>query len=393
MAGVLFSQTPAHALLFQGDWSSTLWNREDLSSQDGATQWQTFESLRLRASQGSLSAYIHPRVSRLADWETRLYQGYLDWRGAHVQLRLGRQFLPNDVGFWQMDGIRGSLSHRWLRAKIYGGSAMTPWGNSSSGIAGADVQWTRAPFARTRGNVVAIFRSDAVERLIVGGEFGTLGGSLLGVHMTERRPLQLQGRFNVDLLSQTLVSGYAYSSAGIKQARVYGEYRKETPLFPEDSIFTVFAIEPLEQLAVGTELRPMQKLTLHGRYARQLYDTDSLDRYRVGFRLAGLSSSLERIQDGRVEYWRVYSQLQWTANRLMLRLGHYYNNYRKAPSSNLETAYSYQAQFYYLLGRYLQLMLRVEDNVNPDFEYNVRVLGSLKWRFQTSLGSKREGTR
>ncbi|MDQ1317141.1 MAG: hypothetical protein QG588_792, partial [Candidatus Poribacteria bacterium] len=50
-------------------------------------------------------------------------------------------------------------------------------------------------------------------------------------------------------------------------------------------------------------------------------------------------------------------------------------------SLHTEDAYSFQLKASYLISHNLQILVRLEDNINPDYKYNVRGLGYLRMGF------------
>ena len=117
LAFLLCIQLTSYAISVNGNLTSAFWLREDKleNPKDAQRNLFIYEYLNLNA-QNIGSPKIAANLSGRAGWDKlnfnendsfRLYQGYLDWKlSDESSLRLGRQFLPNDVGFWQMDGIR-----------------------------------------------------------------------------------------------------------------------------------------------------------------------------------------------------------------------------------------------------------------------------------------------
>lgn len=127
--------------------------------------------------------------------------------------------------------------------------------------------------------------------------------------------LSLSGHGNIDLLAKEIINAYASVEVRVTpKGHVYADFREETPLFPADSIFSVFAVEPFRQVTVGIDQDFMNFLGVQSWYARQFFDSDPIDKYSVGFTIERqretlMALRLERLDDVDAHYWRVYSHL------------------------------------------------------------------------------------
>jgi hypothetical protein len=123
---------------------------------------------------------------------------------------------------------------------------------------------------------------------------------------------------------------------------------------------------------------------VHGRYAHQFFDLAEVDRYISGFSIRNQRETLlrfhvEHLNDGARKYWRTYASLnKLVTPRWQIGLVNYYNNYRFSAVTQSETAYSFQFNTDYRFHNNIRLLVRIEDNVNPDFQYNIRAYSSLR---------------
>ena len=134
-----FSAIPAHALEGRASLTTVAWARENRTppvGEDVETNLFLYEYFRLNmvnigGQQLALHTQGRVRWNRLGEeqWDGRFYQGYFDWKPTKsINFRAGRQFLPNDVGFWQMDGVRINLNFlESISPSIYGGVSVSPW--------------------------------------------------------------------------------------------------------------------------------------------------------------------------------------------------------------------------------------------------------------------------
>jgi hypothetical protein len=311
--------------------------------------------------------------------------------------------LPNDVGFWQMDGVRVNLNLlKTFTPSIYGGLSASPWNLSGDrdGVFGVEIGQRISGVFETKASFITLFDADNFDRAILGLRFDVPGGGVFDVHRNTRRRFDFFARGSADLLTQELISGNASMTfRPLTALQFHANYRHETPLFPADSIFSVFAVEPIKEVSAGVDTDITDWLGVYGRYAHQFYgsssahsfDVAAVNRYIAGFSLStagnfGLKSGqtslrvqLERLDDGARTYWRTYSALnRFVTQRWQVGVGHYYNSYQFSPIARVERAYSFQLSTTYLFHDNIRWLARIEDNINPDFKYNIRAYTSLR---------------
>ncbi|MEK7397058.1 MAG: hypothetical protein AAB116_08985, partial [Candidatus Poribacteria bacterium] len=164
-------------------------------------------------------------------------------------------------------------------------------------------------------------------------------------------------------------------------------YQQDEPLFPADSIFSVFNTETFRQLNASADYQILRLVVLRGDWTRQFFDSGPIDRYSAGIAVTSksepvLTIRLENLNDIDTNYWRVYSHIgKQFGRRLEIGLSNYYNNYRLTESLHNKNAYSFQLKTSYQLSRNLHVLFRVEDNINPDYKYNIRAIGYLRMGF------------
>ena len=364
--------------------------------EDVETDLFLYEYFRLNVvnvSGRQLALHAHGRVlwNRLATdrWDGRFYQGYLDWKPTKlINFRAGRQFLPNDVGFWQMDGVRINLNLlKWLSPSIYGGVTEPPWSlaRDRGGVLGVDVERRILTAFQTKVSFLTLFDEEAIDRAILGFRLDAPSTSIFDLHRDARKRFHLAARGSVDLLTQEVISGnVSIALRPLATTQISMGYRHETPLFPAESIFSVFDIEPIKELTIGLDTNLISWVGVHGRYAHQFFDLAEVDRYISGFSIRNQRETLlrfhvEHLNDGARKYWRTYASLnKLVTPRWQIGLVNYYNNYRFSAVTQSETAYSFQFNTDYRFHNNIRLLVRIEDNVNPDFQYNIRAYSSLR---------------
>jgi hypothetical protein len=411
---LLCSQLPSVAVSVNGNLATAFWTRENRleKPEDSETNLLLYEYLRFHATDlgtSKLGAHVSGRVgwdrfeSLGEKYTSRLYQGYLDWKLSRTSaLRLGRQFLPNDMGFWQMDGARFQLQSKGLVSPtLYAGMGVLPWtieGNDEV-ILGIELRSKRLWSVRSKISLLTIFDSDneedlailgikRVDKTILGVQFDTFGGGIHDLFETPHKRLNISGRGNIDLITKEIIDGYISSNVNVTRGvQLYLEYSHKVPLFPADSIFSVFAAEPFDQLTVSASYGLTSFLDLHARYARQFFDLEPIDQYGAGFSVKSqretlLALRLDHLVDIDRHYWRLYSRIgKRLTKRFEVTLNNYYSNYKLTRALDTEDAYTFQLKASYRLTRNMHALIRLEDNINPDYKYNIRALGYLRMRF------------
>jgi hypothetical protein len=409
LAFLLCIQLTSYAISINGNLTSAFWLREDKleNPKDAQRNLFIYEYLNLNA-QNIGSPKIAANLSGRAGWDKlngfdeknafRLYQGYLDWKlSDESSLRLGRQFLPNNVGFWQMDGVRLEMfKSSFASPTLYTGISALPWTieGDKEPILGVELGTPRFHSIKGKLNFLTLFGSDknnkinGLDKAILGIQIENFGESIIELLEPSHDRLTIYGKGSVDLLSQKIVNGYAFADVRItSKAQLSLGYQQEEPLFPADSIFSVFNTETFRQLNVGADYQVFKPINLEAQYTREFYDSGPVNKYNAGISITNqlepiLSIRLERLNDIDTHYWRVYSHIgKQFGRRLEIGISNYYNNYKLSKSLQNEEAYSFQLKTSYQLTRNLQASLRLEDNINPDYKYNIRALGYLRMGF------------
>lgn len=254
----------------------------------------------LRRAQGDAATTLQNIDGRQID----LLFGYLEGRnlGGWVDLRAGRQFEMSGLDFYAFDG-------GWLRVRtpahlaveafggfqvdgtaVFGyptfdldGTQNTPSDRAPNPMVGAafslaDVRWMDARFAYRRtwtpaslaGDLVA---PDGTRGLSTGvdQEFvsGTIALNLLGGKLMPTAAMRYNlGASALDNTSAALI----WAMTPIHTVRA--QYIRTIPIFDLDSIFNVFATEPIEDVRVVYEVRPTPDFTIYGRFQGRVFRAD-----------------------------------------------------------------------------------------------------------------------
>ncbi len=280
------------------------WERRE---EDG--QLQIVSSLRIRHDFGTFTRNATGDAARLVNRidgrQIDLLYGYLEGRnlGGAVDLRAGRQFEMSGLDFYAFDG-------GWIRVRTpahlafeaFGGFAVdasdifgfptfeqdgtddastdritTPMVGAA--FAMADVNFMDARFAYRRAWSPAAFGED------LANPDGSLGlpGAVDQEFVTATAALRLaKGR-----VSPSFAARYNLGTARLDDTSamlswtmtelhtVRAQYIRTIPSFDLDSIFNVFAIEPIEDVRVVYEVRPGPYWTVYGRFQGRIFRSDT----------------------------------------------------------------------------------------------------------------------
>lgn len=351
----------------------------------------------------SLSAYIYTRVKKdvandgKPDW--RAFSGYLNWSGpGDSSLRLGRQFLPNGLGFWQMDGVRAKFkSFKNISHSVYAGMSVAPWAieDERDGLAGLEIDLPEIWRLRGGVNVFANFDSDNFERVIIGGHLDSYDYSLAGL-----RKIIMYSKVNFDALAVELVQGSVTINLNLAEnLGIYTEYFHGKQLFPEESIFSVFAVDDKNEASVGLRYNIGESTLLGGRYGRSFSSSLPANTYEIGLHRSipyGTSFGVTVLGAEK-------SDAENRLNGVSLNVGHaitrkflgtisaYYNDYRLRETQQNNSLYSLQLDLSYRVTEQMSAHVRLEDNVDAGGDHGFRLLARVRLGF--SYGQPAAGAR
>jgi len=390
-----------------GSLTTMAWVRQDPVAREGEDLYSfLYEYVRLSMADigdDSLSAYIYTRVKKdvandgKPDW--RVFSGYLNWSGpGDSSLRLGRQFLPNGLGFWQMDGVRAKFkSFRNISHSIYAGLSVAPWAveDKRDGIAGLEIDLPEIWQLRGGVNVFTNFDSKNFERVIIGGRLDSYDYGFSSL-----RKIIMYSKVNFDVLASELVQGSVNINLNlVENLGIYTEYSHGKQLFPEESIFSVFAADDKNEASIGLRYDIAKSMSLGGRYGRSFSSSLPANTYEIGLHRSvphGTSFGITVLGAEK-------SDAENRLNGVSLNIGHaitrkfsamistYYNDYRLRESQQNNSPYSLQLDLSYRVIDQVSAHLRLEDNVDAGGDHRFRLLARVRLGF--SYGRPTAGAR
>jgi hypothetical protein len=397
--------SPLLGVSVNGSLTTMNWLRQEPVERDGEDLYSyLYEYIRVSVeniADDSLSAYIYTRVKKdiandgELDWRT--LSGYLNWAGPRdSSIRVGRQFLPNGLGFWQMDGIRVNFkSFRDISHSVYAGSSVAPWAveEDRDGLAGLAVDLPEIWRLRTGLSLFTNFDSRNFDRIIIGGHLDSYDYSLF-----ELRKFIMYSKVNFDIIARELVQGSATINLNpLEKLGIYAEYYHGKQLFPEESIFSVFATDHVNEASIGLRCNVIESVLLGGRYGRYFSSSLPSNTYEVGIyrsRSRGTSFGITVLRAEKPDTDSLNTGARVSlghpiTGKLSAKINAYYNDYRLRESEKQDKAYSLQLDLGYRIIDQVATYVRLEDNVDHDGDNSFRLLARVRLGFsygQPSIG-------
>jgi len=311
----------------------------------------------------------------------RLYYLFLDYHlTEELSLKLGRQFINFSAGSSLMDGL--TLDIRKIG----------PVGITFAG--GRDVKFSMDSEHSRLGNYFA-----GLDIHLVNIKSLQLGGSYVRKYDEwdlAREEFGMNFRYLYKYVSPYAEVKYDALSKAVDEATVgldifpssnlilKTEFYHAYPTFDSTSIYSVFAVDRYREYLFRAEYSLELPVTIYASYVRQTYeDNENADYYIAGARFYPLKSL--KI-DTSLDYRNGYGGNIWgfeidgdlnLNDKISLAAGAQYDSYKR-PDFSYED-YDY-AQRYWIGGRWLiskksSLIVRIEDNINENF--NHRPLGRI----------------
>ncbi|MEK6734899.1 MAG: hypothetical protein AABY27_07370, partial [Pseudomonadota bacterium] len=387
---VLFVCPAVFGVSTDGSLTTMLWTRQEPVKNNGKDFYNyLYEYTRTNITDiGSenFSGYLYARVKKdianngKLDWS--IFSGYLDWSGPHESsLRIGRQFISNSTDYLQMDGIRANFnSIKGFSHEIYAGSSVSSWTikENREGVAGIDFNFPQMKQIQSGLSLFTNFSSKNFNRLIIGGHLDNYNYGFF-------KP----GKFNIyskigyDVLSMKLTQGdVAVNLNPIEKLGLYADYYHEKQFVPEESIFSVFALDNSNRASIGLNYEPMESISLECQYERHFSSSFPSNTYEIGLYrsvIHGTDLGMTILSSGE-------SSIKSNRKGINLNIGHditdkltakisaYYNDYKLNEFQNSGKISSIQLDLGYRVVDKASVYLRLEDNIDSKNKSSFRLL-------------------
>lgn len=165
---------------------------------------------------------------------------------------------------------------------------------------------------------------------------------------------------------------------------VKGEFYHSYPIFDSTSIYSVFAVDKFREYLMMLEYSFDAPASVYFTYAKQTYDdSDNADRFTVGARYVptknfsvNASVDYRKGYGGNIWGFEVYCDYKPKKN-IRLSAGVQHDKYRRTEfeDENYDYAQSYWLGGEWIIDKNFTLNLRLEENINENFEH--RPLGRI----------------
>jgi len=318
------------------------------------------------------------------DLTGRLYYLYMDYRpfdSADSGLfRLGRQYVNLSAGSAIVDGLSFTAHHVGtlpVGLTVVGGrdvvySLDSEYSRSGNLFWGVDLHLEGVK--ATQLGISYVRRQDEWDRARE-----EIGMNFRYIY----RFLSPYAEVRYDLLSKTTdeatvgIDIFPMSNLMIK-----GEFYQSYPTFDSTSIYSVFAVDRFREYLIRAEYSLEAPVTLFAAYAKQNYqDSSNADNYVFGARVYPLKNLTVNAS---VDYRTGYGGNLWgfeitgdykINNNILVAGGIQYDAYKRPDNDNNGNAQRYWLGGQYIVDKNVSVNLRLEDNVNENF--NHRTLGRI----------------
>lgn len=360
-----------------------LWYQDLLDVDKEKSQQDVAEYLRANITkldkEGKLNIYAYGRatkqVSTSQDLQGRLYYFYVDYRDAlkeHLDLRAGRTYVNAAAVSGTIDGLHLDLKNLGpVGITVFGGRHVIfddkrDTGTRGDALTGMSVYLDTIKNTHIEVSYGRKYTDTDVARENLGLDFST----------TPIGQANFYGRIKYD----TIAESYNEMLLGAKIAPLTdlilrGEYYQSYPTFDIASIYSVFAVSQYTEKSVAAEYQITNNYRVSVKYARENFgDEADADSYEVGFRARPVrdltvNASYEKRNGyaGQLSGFRIYGE--YKINKAAIMAGIDYDDFRRELSRE-GTAKKYWAGVNYEFNKIISAVVRVEDNVNFNYDSN-----------------------
>ncbi len=338
--------------------------------------------------EGKLNIYGYGRATKVVsspseDLEGRLYYFYVDYRDAlknHLDLRAGRTYVNSAA-------ISGTIDGLYADVKNLGPVGFTLFG-------GRNVIFLDKSETGTRGDALAGMSVylDTIKNTHVEVSFGRKYGDTditrenigLDFSTTPHGMVNLYGRLKYDTISES----YNETLLGVKvtpltDLALRGEYYQSYPTFDITSVYSIFSVQQYKEASLSAEYAVTSNYRVSFKYARESFDSDAnADLFEVGLlakpiKDLTLNASYEYRNGyaGDISGIRLYGE--YKISKVAIFAGIDYDDFRREVSRE-GNAKKYWAGLNYEFNKIFSAVVRVEDNVNFNYDNNYQGYAALQ---------------
>ena len=368
-----------------------LWYQDILvdKSQQDAAQYLRLNVTKLDKD-GKANIYAYGRatkqVSSNQDFQGRLYYFYVDYKDAlkeHLDMRLGRTYVSSAA-------ISGTVDGAYFDLKNIGPVGMTVFagrnvlfddkreiGSRGDAITGASVYLDTVKNTHVEVSYGRKYTDANVARENVGLDFST----------TPLDKANFYGRVKYDTIAQTYNEMlFGAKIVPIQALAIRGEFYQSYATFDTVSIFSIFSVSKYQEKSVVAEYTINANYRLSAKYAREEFgDDEKADAYEVGFVAKPIKDfTLNANYKARNGYAGQLSGIRFFGEykiaKAALMAGVDYDDFRRQDSRS-GVAKKYWGGVNYTFNKAVSAVLRVEDNVNFNYDSNYQGYGAVQLNY------------
>lgn len=306
----------------------------------------------------------------------RIYYLYLDLNPMeHIGFRFGRQFVNYTAsGFSIVDGITVNLNKiPYLNISATAGRDViyaldSEYSRDGNYLIGINASITGFPNLQLGSSYIRKYDESEISRDRFGFNFRYLH-SLISPYSEVR----------YDTISQVVDEAIAgIDLFPVNGLAIKGEFYHFFPSFDTTSIYSVFAVDKYREYLIRADYNFEKPVRLFGSYIRQTYEDDeNTDNYIVGINFSPLkdlkvsfSTNYRRGFGGNLFGFELSGDYS-TGKKLLLSAGIQYDAYHRPFFEHEDYDYAHRL---WIGGRYeisknASLILRLEDNINENFDH------------------------
>ena len=395
-----------------------LWYQDLLAVDKDKGIQEVAEYLRVNVTkldkEGKLNIYAYGRATQQV-WATqdqdlrgrtrqdqnlqgRLYYFYVDYRDAfkeHLDLRAGRNYVNAAAVSGTIDGLYLNLKNLGpVGITFFGGRNVifqdtTETGPQGNNLVGMSVYLDTIKNTHVEVSYGRKYDDTGVERENVGLDFSTTPISGMA---------NFYGRLKYDTISESyneLLLGAKVTP--LKDLTLRGEYYESYPTFDTNSVYSVFAVSQYKEKIISAEYQLTNNYRISVKYAREDFSGDeTADLFGVGLlarpiKNLTINASYEKRNGYAGDLGGIRLSAEYRISKAAILAGIDYDDFRReaypGEDNRKGTAKKYWAGVNYEFTKIISAVVRVENNVNFNYDSNYQGFVAININYSLSTAS------
>jgi len=371
-----------------------LWYQDLIGADKEKSLQDVAQYLRINVTnidkEGDINIYAYGRATKQVntsqDLEGRLYYLYVDYRNAikeRLDLRAGRTYVNAAAISGTVDGVHADVKNLGpVGITLFGGRHVIfdekrEIGKGGDALAGMSVYLDTIKNTHVEVSYGRKYGDTDLMRENVGLDISTTPFGMVNFY----------GRLKYDTMSQVYNELlFGAKASPLKDLTLRGEYYESYPTFDAASIYSVFAVNQYKEASVTAEYQLTSKYRVSLKYAREIFDGDSnANVYEIGFLARPIKDlTLNLIYENREGFAGQLSGIRFYGEykiaKASVLAGIDYDDFRRQLSRE-GSAKRYWAGVNYEINKSLNAILRVEDNVNFNYDNSYQGYAAIQFNY------------